>query len=75
MQPEPNDHWDAGDMGCGELILKLKMRFRLMPPGAVLWLRAEDPGAIEDIPAWCQMTENSLLHQQHPEYWIRKKGP
>lgn len=61
-------------MGCGELILQLKIRFKQLRGDDVLHLRAEDNGAPEDIPAWCRMTGHGLLHQQHPDYWIQKKG-
>ncbi len=70
----PQVYWDAGEMGCGELILQLKVRFQNLGPSEVFQLRADDGGAIEDIPAWCGMTGNTLLHQQHPNYWIQKKG-
>lgn len=65
--------WDAGDLGCGELVLELRMRLQRLPPGAVLHLRATDPGAPEDLPAWCRLTGNALLHAAHPDYRIRRK--
>lgn len=43
--------WDAGAMGCGELILELRTRMRALRPGQVLRLIAHDPGAIEDMSA------------------------
>jgi len=66
--------WDAGDMGCGELILHLRHRLRAMP-GQVLKLIARDPGAPEDIPAYCRMTGNRLLDAQPDSgwYWIRAR--
>lgn len=54
--------WDAGDLGCGELILELRLRMRQLTSGQVLCLTARDPGAPADIPAWCRMTGNRLLH-------------
>ncbi len=54
--------WDAGELGCGELILELKMRMRQLEPGQVLRLTARDSGATADIPAWCGMTGHILLH-------------
>ena len=68
-----DDAWDAGDMGCGELVLLLAMRMRALPPGAVLKLTATDLGAPHDIPAWCRMTGHPLLAAEHPNYFIRKK--
>jgi tRNA 2-thiouridine synthesizing protein A len=68
-----DSHWDAGDMGCGELVLQLRLRLLELPPGHVMWLRARDPGAIEDLPAWCRMTGHALLSAHHPDYWIRRR--
>lgn len=65
--------WDAGDMGCGDLVLELRLRLRDMAPGQVLRLRAIDLGAPEDIPAWCGMTGNKLIRQQDNQYWIQRK--
>ncbi|MEO6710125.1 MAG: sulfurtransferase TusA family protein [Planctomycetota bacterium] len=59
-------------MGCGELVLELRFRMADLPPGAQLHLIAEDPGAREDLPAWCRMTGHLLLRQSHPDYWIER---
>ena len=54
--------WDAGDLGCGELVLELRLRMRQLDSGQVMRLTAHDPGAPADIPAWCRMTSHRLLH-------------
>jgi len=75
-QADPNHvdaDWDAGDMGCGELILELRTRVRAMRPGQVLRLVARDPGAIEDLPAWCRMTGHRLNRAEHQTYFIQRK--
>ena len=64
--------WNAGELGCGELVLELRMRLAAMRPGQVLRLIARDPGAPQDMPAWCRMTGHTLVSQQHPVYLIRK---
>ena len=69
---EPQAVWDAGDMGCGELVLELRMRLQELKSGEVIKLLASDPGAPEDLPAWCKMTGHSLIKTAHPEYWIEK---
>ena len=68
-----DDAWDAGGMGCGELVFLLAMRLRGLKPGAVLQLTATDLGAPHDIPAWCRMTGNPLLRAAPPRYFIRRK--
>ncbi len=66
--------WDAGDLGCGELVLELRGRLAAMQPGEVLRLVARDPGAPADIPAWCRMTGHVLESSEPPIYHIRRKG-
>ncbi|MBI1853197.1 MAG: sulfurtransferase TusA family protein [Planctomycetes bacterium] len=65
--------WDAGDMGCGELVLELRFRVRPLAPGQIFKRTARDPGAPEDLPAWCRLTGHSLERAEHPIYWIRRK--
>jgi NifU-like protein involved in Fe-S cluster formation/TusA-related sulfurtransferase len=67
--------WDAGDLGCGELVLELRGRLATMP-GQVMRVIALDPGAPEDIPAWCRLTGNALIRQDEAtsSYWIRARG-
>lgn len=67
--------WDAGETGCGELILELKLRLNALQPGAVFGLIARDPGVAEDLPAWCRMTGHKLLQAAPPEYLIERKNP
>ena len=65
--------WDAGDMGCGELVLELRARMRALERGHTLRLIARDPGAPADLPAWCRLTGHTLLAADHPVYLIRRK--
>jgi tRNA 2-thiouridine synthesizing protein A len=67
-----DDVWDAGGMGCGELLYALMKRLRQMP-GGTLKLIANDPGAAEDIPAWCRLTGNELLHHEDNVFWLRAR--
>jgi len=71
--PAPDAEWDAGDMGCGELVLELRARLGRLRPGQVLRLTARDPGAPADIPAWCRLTGQILVGRHHPVYLIRRK--
>jgi tRNA 2-thiouridine synthesizing protein A len=65
--------WDAGELGCGDLLLQLRFRIETLEPGRVLRLVALDPGAPADLPAWCRMTGHALLAAEHPVYFIRRK--
>ena len=64
---------DAGDMGCGELVLLLRRRLNAMPEAALLHLVARDPGAPEDLPAWCRLTGHRLRAAHHPVYVIERR--
>lgn len=66
---------DAGDLGCGDLVLQLRFELADLPPGTVLEVRATDPAAPVDLPAWCGLVGHTLLHASPPRYWIRRKGP
>ena len=69
----PDVSWDAGDLGCGELLLELKLKLKALAPGATLRLVARDPGAVVDLPAWCGLTGHHLDRAEPPTYVIRKK--
>ena len=72
-RPVPDATFDAGDLGCGDLVLELRIRLRALRPRQVLELYARDPAAPEDLPAWCRLTGHTLLAAHHPRYWIRRK--
>ena len=65
--------WDAGELGCGELVLELRLRLSALRPGEIFRLIALDPGAPADIPAWCRMTGHTLVATEHPVYLIQRK--
>ena len=71
--PPIDEQWDAGDLGCGELVLELRWWLGRMRPGQVIKLTTLDPGAPADIPAWCRLTGHTLLSEEHPVYLIRQK--
>ncbi len=69
----PAGQWDAGDLGCGELVLELRHRLERLPPAAVFQLTARDAGAREDLPAWCRLMGHRLVRADHPVYWIARR--
>ncbi|MBV1693577.1 MAG: sulfurtransferase TusA family protein [Hyphomicrobiales bacterium] len=73
-EPRADDVWDAGPLACGELVLELRRRL-MEKPGRIVRVIALDPGAPEDIPAWCRLTGNSLLHQdpRTQSFWIEAR--
>ena len=65
--------WDAGHMGCGEVLIQLRLRFRPLQSGQLFRLITRDIAAPLEIPAWCRVTNRQLRHAEHPEYWIEQK--
>jgi tRNA 2-thiouridine synthesizing protein A len=65
--------WDAGGMSCGDLVMELRGRMLALPPRAILAVTALDPGAPVDLPAWCRLTRNRLVHVRLPEFFIQRK--
>ncbi len=64
--PTADEFLDAGQTGCGDLILLIFRQMKLMKQAQVLHVIGYDRGAAEDIPAWCRMTGNALLYQHVP---------
>jgi tRNA 2-thiouridine synthesizing protein A len=44
-----------------------------LQPGQLFRLVALDPGAVEDMPAWCRLTGHSLITADHPVYVMRRR--
>ncbi len=65
-------YWDAGELGCGQLIVGLKRRVSQLAPGSILEVTARGPGARIDIFVWCRMTGHRLLSEAHPIYRIQR---
>lgn len=71
---------DAGPTACGELIALVAQQVRALEPGQDLEVVGYDPGAWEDIPAWCRMTGHRLLDRARGDdeparFTIRKRDP
>lgn len=68
------ERWEAGDMGCGQLVVELRRRLDHLNPGDMIEVIAHDPGARTDLPAWCRMTGNKLISADPPVYTIMRKA-
>lgn len=56
-----HDHQvDAGEVGCGELIMFLRSEIQPLPEGARILLTAKDYAAATEVDAWCRMTGNRM---------------
>jgi tRNA 2-thiouridine synthesizing protein A len=67
--------WEAGELGCGQLVFELRRQLESVQPGDALEVITHEPGAPVDLPAWCRMTGHTLVSAEHPRYVIlRKRG-
>jgi tRNA 2-thiouridine synthesizing protein A len=69
--------YDAGPTGCGELIMNLFLTMKKMETGQTIEVISYDPGAREDIPAWCRLQKHQLLKREDvgkiSHYFIQKR--
>jgi tRNA 2-thiouridine synthesizing protein A len=59
---------DAGETGCGELIMLIARAVRGLAPGQTLEVCAYDLAAGVDIPAWCRSTGHTLVSSTPDTY-------
>lgn len=52
---------DAVGLFCPLPVVKLKVEIEKVGLNQVVELLADDPGVLEDLPAWCKETNNRLL--------------
>jgi len=69
--------YDAGPTGCGELIMHLFLTMKKMDSMQIIEVISYDPGAREDIPAWCRLQGHTLIDRRDDgkitHYYIQKK--
>lgn len=68
---------DSIGQACPMPIVHMAKTVRTMNMGEVIEIRADDEGAHEDIPAWCEQTGNEFLGEEssdgYVKYFVRKK--
>jgi len=69
-----DDIFDAVDLGCGDLLLDLKIFANPLRPGTRFVVASRDIGSPREIPAWCRLTGNRLIAGKPPYYLIEKKN-
>jgi len=68
---------DSSGLNCPLPVLKARKALAAMSSGQRLQLIATDPGANKDIPAFCKMTGNPLVHNTEADgklYFTIEKG-
>ncbi|MGH7413672.1 MAG: sulfurtransferase TusA family protein [Candidatus Rokuibacteriota bacterium] len=72
--PTPDLMWDFGDTGCEDgALLKMRSLVARLAPGEIVEVRSTDPGAPEDLPAWCRLTGHEFLGAHGHRYFVRKR--
>lgn len=74
--PDADVRLDAGHSACGELLVLLHIRMRVLREGQILHILGYDRGALQDIPAWCRMTGHRLLKvldERPAHFFIQKR--
>lgn len=64
MEPTADLILDCTGQACPLPILKASKAITQIQPGQVLKLIATDSGSKDDVPAFCQRTNNTLLSSQ-----------
>ncbi len=74
---QANKTLDTRGLACPMPIIKTKKTIDELNEGEILLVIADDPGAKEDFPAWCEQTGNELLKMEEKDediYIYIKKG-
>jgi tRNA 2-thiouridine synthesizing protein A len=55
---------DARGLLCPMPVIRAEERIKQLAPGAVLEVRASDPGVLHDIPSWCRVNGHTVLESR-----------
>ncbi len=58
---------DARRILCPLPVIRTQDRVAELAPGDVLEVRATDPGALNDIPAWCRINGHRVLEARQAD--------
>ena len=58
---------DARRLLCPMPVIRAQERVAELAPGDVLEVHCTDPGALNDIPAWCRINGHRVLATEQPE--------
>jgi len=76
MDVKPDITHDATGTYCPIPITELAKVMKKVEVGTVVELLADDEGAIQDVPAWCQTTGNEFLGYKEEDgilhFYVRK---
>lgn len=62
---------DARNLICPLPVIRTQDRVESLVPGDVLEVHCTDPGALNDIPAWCRINGHRLLEAREENGQVR----
>lgn len=68
----PLHHLDARRMFCPMPVIRAQDKIKTLKPGDTLEVVSTDPGALNDIPAWCRINGHKVIEtrEQDDEVFI-----
>jgi len=70
-------HFDALGLRCPEPVMMIRKKMRELNHGDQLYVIADDPATIRDIPSFCRFMEHELIASETsspPFRYLLKKG-
>lgn len=61
---------DARNLMCPLPVIRAQDRIKTMYSGELLKVICSDPGALNDIPAWCRINGHRVISTLHDDYNI-----
>ena len=75
----PDVSFDGGDLDCGNgLLLLIRQHIDPLEPGQLLEIISVEASVEEDLPSWCRLTRNDLVHvhkEGRRRSFLVSKGP
>ncbi len=64
---------DARRMFCPMPVIRTQDKIKELNPGDILDVISTDPGALNDIPAWCRINGHKVLdcYEKNDEYIVK----
>lgn len=59
---------DCRRLLCPMPVIKVQNKAKELQPGDVLTVYCTDPGALQDIPAWCRINGHEVLSTEQGEF-------
>lgn len=60
----PMEQVDARNLLCPMPVIRMQQKIARLPPGTEVDLVCTDPGALQDVPAWCRVHGHHLVRTE-----------